>query len=47
MLFINAGVKMTLPEWLRGDVIDVRKHVVAWQAQTQNLPPRKVSCHYI
>ncbi|KAF8487645.1 ribonuclease H-like domain-containing protein [Gautieria morchelliformis] len=35
--------KMKLPEWLRGDIIDVRKHVVSWQAQTQNIPSRKSS----
>lgn len=36
------GAKMELPEWLRGDVIDVRRQVAAWQAQGQKLPPRKV-----
>ena len=33
---------MKLPEWLQGDVIDVRKQVLAWQAQAQNIPLRKV-----
>ncbi|KAF8590520.1 hypothetical protein K439DRAFT_1403650 [Ramaria rubella] len=35
--------KMKMPEWLQGDVVDVRKQVAAWLAQRQGLTRKNVS----